>query len=124
MLTTITEDEDEACQIIKKLLAAGAVSSEADEDLATVFHRIVAHSDARLVSTLLAFDPKAKTVVNIPYMPLYSTVIFPLVSAICKGSYSVLATLLAYGASINIPKDDLERAKDMKYVIKFTIPIR
>ncbi|KAI0084195.1 hypothetical protein BDY19DRAFT_997912 [Irpex rosettiformis] len=114
MLTTITEDEDEACKIVKKLLAAGAVSSEADENFATIFHRIVGRSKSKLVSALLARDPNAKAVLNIPFLPSYGTVMFPLVSAVNNGSYAMLATLLAYGAHVDISDDDLERARDMK----------
>lgn len=117
LLAAVTEDETEACRIVEKLLTAGAVSSEADEDLATVFHRIVAQSKWRLVSTLLARDPNAKAVLNVPYMPGYSNVVFPLVSAVSRGSYSTLACLLAYGAKINSSQDELERARDTKYVI-------
>lgn len=117
MLTAITEDEDIACEVAEKLLAAGAVSSEADESLSTVLHRMVCLSKAKLVATFLRCDPNARAVLDVPYMAPYQKIMFPVASAILIGSYSVLAVLLAHGAKLLITKDDFEKARDMKYVI-------
>ncbi|KAI0683269.1 hypothetical protein BC835DRAFT_758930, partial [Cytidiella melzeri] len=114
LLTSLIEDEDTASQIAERLLAAGNVSSEADEDLSTVFHCLVCRAKPKLVSTILSRDPNAKMVLNVPYMPIHQPVIFPLVSCVLSGSYSLLAVLLAHGAKVNISTDDLERARDMK----------
>ena len=113
-LTSAIEDEDVACKIAQQLLAAGAVSSEADEDLYTVFHRIVCSARPYLVSALLRADPNARAVINSPatHHQFYD-VIFPIVSVILTGSYSTLAVLLAHGANAEYSPDDLEKAIQM-----------
>ncbi|KAI0337566.1 ankyrin [Trametopsis cervina] len=114
MLTAVTEDEDTACLIAEKLLATGVVTSEADENLATVLHRMICVPKPKLVSTFLRCDPNAKAVIHVPHMQAYNPVIFPVVSAVNIGSYSTLATLLAYGTNLSITDDDLERARELK----------
>lgn len=117
MLTAVAEDEAVACGLVEKLLAAGAFSSEADDNLFTHFHRMINLRKPAIVATLLRCDPKAKAALDVPVMPSsYQPVVFPIVSAIRSGSYSVLAVLLAHGAKLSITKDDFEKAREMKYV--------
>ncbi|PSR72889.1 hypothetical protein PHLCEN_2v11256 [Hermanssonia centrifuga] len=114
ILTAATNDEDKACQIVEKLLAAGAVCSEADNQLFSIFHRMVCSGKPGLVSTFLKSDPSCKAVLSVPWMDQWSTVVFPIVSAIRSGSYSVLALLLAYGTNVVISQEDFQRARDLK----------
>lgn len=81
LLTATTTDEEKACRIAEKLIAAGAVTSEADDDLLTIFHRAVYSGRPSLVSTFLKVDPNAKVVMSVPWMDTYSTAVFPIVSA-------------------------------------------
>lgn len=114
ILAATTEDDDKSNQIAEKLIAAGAVTSEADDNLLTIFHRSIYSRRPGLVSTFLRVDPNAKVVLSVPAMDNYSTTVFPVVSAIHDGAYSVLAVLLAYGAKLQITRDDFERARDMR----------
>ncbi|KAF7790774.1 hypothetical protein EIP86_001731 [Pleurotus ostreatoroseus] len=113
-LTALTRSEEVAGKIIEKLLAAGAVSSEADQNLFTGFHRLLITAKSKLVATLLRTDPNAKAVLDVPWMDDHSAV-FPIVSTILMSSYSMLAILLAYGAKLNITEDDFQRARDMRF---------
>lgn len=121
MLSAVTEDEDVACSAAVKLLAAGAFSAEADDKLSTIFHRMICLSKVKLVATFLRCDPKAKAVLDVPYMAYYQPVVYPVVSAIRLGSYSLLAVLLAHGAKLNMTKDDFEKGRDLKYVSSFCL---
>ncbi|KAJ3554073.1 hypothetical protein NM688_g3295 [Phlebia brevispora] len=112
-LTAATPDEEAACKIMEKLLSAGAVSSEANADLFTILHRMIWSSKPKLFSALLRMDPSSKAVLDVPCMTQIYTV-FPVVSAIISGSYSILALLLAYGAKLMISEDEFQRARDMK----------
>ena len=119
--TATTEDDEKASQVAEKLIAAGAVTSEADDNLLTIFHRSIYTGRPSLVSTFLKVDPNAKVVLSVPAMDNYASTIFPVVSAVSSSSYSVLAVLLAHGAKLQITRDDFQRARDMKYVFSHTI---
>lgn len=114
ILTAVAEEDDKACQAMEKLVAAGAVASEADDSLLTIFHRSVYTGRPRLVYQLLKSDPNAKVVLDFPWMDNYSSAVYPVVSAVNGGFYSVLAVLLAHGAKVVISRDDFQRARDMK----------
>lgn len=109
-LTLIIEDEDRASKMAERLLLAGATSSAADQSACTIFYQAVIHNNIGVVSTLLKHDPNAQTVLNFPLMN-YNNVVFPLVIAIDKRAYSVVALLLAHGAKINFTEEDVSRAK-------------
>ena len=111
---TQTHDDEKANRIAEKLIAAGAVTSEADENLLTIFHRAIYSGRPSLVSTFLKADPNARVVLTVPWMDTYSTAIFPIVSAVNGRAYSVLAILLAHGAKLTITRDDFQRARDTR----------
>ncbi|KAF9808872.1 hypothetical protein IEO21_07710 [Rhodonia placenta] len=113
-ITALTRDERVRGEIARKLVAAGATSSQADENLLTVFHRIVRSGKADLVLTLLRCDPSAKAVVNTPYVDAQARTVYPVVSAIDKGHYSVLAVLLAYKAKLMLGEDDYDHFKTIR----------
>lgn len=114
ILSAAAEDETLACKTAEKLIAAGAVTSEADEHLFTILHRSVVVGSPKLLATMLRSDPNSKAVLNIPYMDDYSSALFPVTSAVVSGSYATLALLLAHGAKIVITEDDFQRARDLK----------
>ncbi|KAH9930561.1 ankyrin [Amylocystis lapponica] len=111
----LTEKDDVACQIVQKLIAAGAVSSEADEDLFTIFHKFVCSRRPDLVATLLRSDTNAKVVINVPFVPRWHRTIFPIVSAIATQDYATLAVLLAYDVKLVITEADYSRASDQRF---------
>ncbi|GBE83207.1 hypothetical protein SCP_0502540 [Sparassis crispa] len=111
--TILTEDQDVACQIAKKLFAAGAVSSEADDELVTVFHRVVAAGRPQLVATFLSSDPNAKVVINTPHVAPFGTITSPIISTITRGNWSTLAILLAFNAKLTLTEEDFYRAREM-----------
>ncbi|EED78996.1 predicted protein [Postia placenta Mad-698-R] len=113
-ITALTRHERIRGEIARKLIAAGATSSQADENLLTVFHRIVRSGKADLVLTLLRCDPSAKAVVNTPYVDAQARTVYPVVSAIDKGHYSVLAVLLAYKAKLVLGEDDYDHFKTIR----------
>ncbi|OBZ73133.1 hypothetical protein A0H81_06697 [Grifola frondosa] len=113
-LTVLTTDDDAACKVAKKLLAGGAISSEADEDLLTIFHRIACAGKAKLLSTILSSDPNAKAVINTPYVHQNFMMTFPVVSAIVVGSHSALAVLLAFGGKLIATEEDINKAQDQR----------
>lgn len=114
ILTAVAEDEDKACTTVERLVAAGAVTSEADENLYTLLHRAVLARRPRLLEAFLRADPNAKAVLNIPWMDDWQLAVFPIVSAVNSGSYSTLAVLLAYGAKVVITRDEFQKARDLK----------
>ncbi|KAH9944936.1 hypothetical protein B0H21DRAFT_823086 [Amylocystis lapponica] len=91
----LTEKDDVACQIVQKLIAAGAVSSEAGRRPLTIFHKFGLLSPTDLVATLLRSDTNAKVVIN---------------------DYATLAVLLAYDVKLVITEADYSRASDQRYV--------
>ncbi|KAH9949875.1 ankyrin [Amylocystis lapponica] len=114
-VTILTEKDDAAGQIVQKLMAAGAVSSEADEDLFTIFHKFVCSRRPELVAALLRSDTNAKVVINAPYVPYWGHTTFPVVSAIATRDYATLAILLAYDAKLVFTEADFSRASDQRF---------
>ncbi|KAF9817272.1 hypothetical protein IEO21_03532 [Rhodonia placenta] len=113
-LTALTSNETVGCEIAPKLVAAGATSSQADENLFTVLHRLVRSGKADLVLTLLRCDPSAKAVLNTPFVDQQGNTVYPVVSAIDKGYYSVLAVLLAYKAKLVFGEDDFDHFRTIR----------
>ncbi|KAI0656088.1 ankyrin [Cubamyces menziesii] len=113
-LTLFIRDIDAACEVAKKLFAHGAVSSQADEDLVTIFHQVVCARKPALVDTFLRHDPNAKAVLDAPRVERNTETTFPVVSAIGKGSHSTLAVLLAYGAKYVYSEEDWSRARELR----------
>ena len=114
-LTMLRPDEDEACMIAERLILGGATSSPADAQFRTIFFRIVAAKKAKLASTIMRCDPNANAVINSPYIA-WSNVIFPLVVAIHERDYSMTATLLAYGARLQLLEEDITKVIATRFV--------
>ena len=114
ILTVFTQDEERAVKIAERLIATQAISSTADKNLFTIFHRIVAAGKTKIVASLLAHDPNAKKVLNSPAWFGYGLV-FPIVSTINAGDYSTLSVLLAHGAKLLYLQEDTSRAEEKRY---------
>ncbi|RXW15843.1 hypothetical protein EST38_g10015 [Candolleomyces aberdarensis] len=112
-VTILREDEDEACTIAEHLVKAGASSSTADEQLFTIFHNIVASSRLKLAACVLKCDPNAKQVIDSPAIR-YNDVIFPIVTAVQKFDYAMVALLVAYGAKLDLSEQDISKAVEAK----------
>lgn len=120
-LTTLRDDEDQACKVAEALIRAGAVSSSANDDMQTILLKFVNTDKVKLVSTLLYHDPKAKAVLDFPEVQ-YSDIYFPLVSAISRGEYGMVLALLAHGAKISYTDEDVTHAiQSKKFVSKHVI---
>ncbi|KAI0367118.1 ankyrin [Pilatotrama ljubarskyi] len=113
-LTVLTRDIDIACEVAKKLFANGAASSEADDNLFTIFHKVVCAQKPLLVDVFLRHDPNAKAVLNSPYMSYNALATFPIVSAVAKADFPTMAVLLAYGAKIAFTEEDWSRARELR----------
>lgn len=109
----LTLNEEAAADIVEKLLQAGATTSQADENLFSIFHAFVCSGKRRLVARALRADPNAKVSLNIPNLRNGPAAVYPLVSAITKGDYALVALLLAHGALVKFSEDDVDRAKQM-----------
>jgi ankyrin repeat protein len=117
-LTIYTQDEVRAAKIAEQFIAAQAISSTADVNLLTIFHRIVAAGKTKIVASLLAHDPNAKKVLNSPAWFGYrygSGLVFPIVSTINAGDYATLSVLLAHGAKLLYTPEDTSRAEESRY---------
>ncbi|KAI9060760.1 ankyrin [Trametes sanguinea] len=114
VLAALTNEVDVAREVAKRLFAKGAISSEADDNLFTVFHKVVTVANPLLVDAFLQHDPNAKAVIDSPYMAKNCEATFPVVSAIAKGSYATLAVLLANGARCKYTEEDWSRARDLR----------
>lgn len=117
LLTAANADDSSACATAEKLIAAGAITSEADDDLLTVLHRAVLAGRPKILSTMIRSDRNSKPVLDIPRLGSYQGTVYPIVSAIITGSYATLATLLAYGAKLHLTEADFQRAKDLRCVL-------
>ncbi|KAF8260330.1 hypothetical protein EI94DRAFT_1780506 [Lactarius quietus] len=95
-LTIYTQDEERAAKIAERLIAAQAISSTADDNLFTIFHRIVAAGKTKIVASLLSHDANAKKVLN----------------TIKAGDYATLSLLLAHGAKLSYSPGDVSRAEE------------
>lgn len=109
-------DDKMACQIAQTLFSAGAISSEADDNLYTAFHRAVDTGHPNIVSTFFRCDPSAKAVVSIPWID-EKLAIWPVVSALQHQAYGVLAVILVQGAKLVIDEDDFGRVREFRWVI-------
>lgn len=114
-LTIYTQDEERAAKIAERLVAAQAISSTADENLLTIFHRMVVAGKTKIVMSLLNRDPNAKKVLDFPAWAGLGLV-FPPVSSILSGDYATLSVLLAHGAKLVYSPEDASRAERAKYV--------
>ncbi|KDR74215.1 hypothetical protein GALMADRAFT_123653 [Galerina marginata CBS 339.88] len=110
-LTILREDQDEACKIAERLIQAGASSSTADEYMRTILHAAVFNGRTKLVETLLRCDPNAKTVLDFPAIQ-GQNVVFPIVTAINKKHYGLVALLLANEAKLTFDEKDITRAQE------------
>jgi ankyrin repeat protein len=116
-LLILREDEDEASKILERLILAGASTSTADDQMRSIFHRVVMADKLRLVSSILHCDPNAKAVLEFPAFVQYGGgVVLPIVSAIAAGKYAMIALLLAHGAKLVIAEEDVAKALSMAYV--------
>ena len=116
-LTIFTQDEERAAKIAERLIAAQAISSTADDNLFTIFHRIVAAGKTKIVASLLTHDPNAKKVLNSPAWYGHGHgLVFPIVSTINAGDYATLSVLLAHGAKLLYLPEDTSRAEEKWYV--------
>ncbi|KAL0573061.1 hypothetical protein V5O48_008902 [Marasmius crinis-equi] len=114
-VTMYREDEKEAVQIVERLVAAGASSSTADDNLVTILSKFIHANKTQLVLALLRVDPKAASVINFPAMYMsrgyYNrTVAFPLNYAVSAERYAIVAALLAYGAKTVFDEKDVTEA--------------
>ena len=122
-LTTLTMDVNVAGEVVKKLVAAGATSSQADDDLFTIFHKVVCANRPELVEAFLRNDPTAKAVIGLPFMTRRAQMTLPIVSAIIKHNPSMVAVLLAYGAKISVGEEEFIRARELRYGCCFHLNI-
>ena len=112
-LTIFNDNEDRAIAIVDQLLRAGASSSQANEELYSIFHSVVRSGKTRIIVKLLEADPKSAAALNIPTF-CRGKAVYPLVSAIAKGYLAIAVYLIAYGANVAISADDLQKAKNMR----------
>lgn len=115
LLAINIENDDIACRISQRLITAGTITSEADDNLYTMLHRAVDTDRPKIVLTFLRHDPNARAVTNIPWMH-QSLAIWPVVSALQAQSYGVLAVLLTHGGKLVIDEVDFGRARDLRLV--------
>ena len=108
-LTILREDEDEACKIAERLILAGATSTTANETVDTIFHAAVRSGRAKLVATMLRCDQHAHSVIDLPLVQ-YQNITFPILTAIKKQDYAVLAVMLAHDAKLVLDEADTTRA--------------
>ena len=113
-LASLTRDPSTASEAAKRLVAAGATSSQADDFVFTIFHRIVCTGRAELVEALLRNDPSAKAVIDAPHVSGSLEMVHPVVSAITRRNYSALAVLLAHGAKYSFSEEDFTDAKKLR----------
>ncbi|PIL29519.1 transporter [Ganoderma sinense ZZ0214-1] len=113
-LTALTMDVGVAGEVVKKLVAAGATSSQADDDLFTIFHKIVCANKPELAEAFLRNDPNAKAVIESPFMSGGALMTLPIVSAIVNHNPSMVAVLLAYGAKLTVTEEEFSRARELR----------
>ncbi|KAJ7196941.1 ankyrin repeat protein [Mycena pura] len=111
MLTALGEDDERTCKIAECLILAGASCTATDQerDGRTIFYRAVEANKPNLVATFLRCDPNANVALNHPTIG-WAGAITPLVAAVAKGHYSVIATMVAHGAKFALSQEELERA--------------
>jgi ankyrin repeat protein len=121
-LTMYTQDEERAAKVAERLVAAQAISSTADENMLTIFHRMVVTGKTKIVMSLLDRDPNAKKVLDFPAWAGLGLV-FPPVSSILSGDYATLSVLLAHGAKLVYSPEDASRAERAKYAKLCLLPV-
>ncbi|KAJ8080933.1 hypothetical protein PM082_017768 [Marasmius tenuissimus] len=112
-VTMYRQDEAEAMKIIERLVAAGASSSTANDELETILSKFIQAEKTQLVLTLLRVDPKAASIINFPAVDgrYYNrSATFPLNYAISSDNYAMVAALLAYGAKLVFDEKDVTEA--------------
>ena len=112
-LTIYIQDEDRAAKIAERLVSAQAISSTADNNLLTIFHRMVISAKTKIVMSLLNLDPNSKKVLDFPAWA-GQDLVFPPVSSILSGDYATLSVLLAHGAKLVYSPEDASRADRAK----------
>ncbi|KAF8164736.1 hypothetical protein B0H34DRAFT_647969 [Crassisporium funariophilum] len=117
-LAFLRTDEDEACKVVERLILAGATSSTANDTMHTIFHSAVQSGRTKIVSTILRCDPHAGAVINFPAVH-HQSVVFPVITAIVKKDYSVLAVMLAHGAKLQLDEADITRAQEAAYANRY-----
>ena len=121
-LTIYAQDEERAAKIAERLVAAQAISSTADANLLTIFHRMVIAGKTKILMSLLNCDPNAKKVLDFPSWA-GPWLVFPPVSSILSGDYATLSVLLAHGAKLVYSPEDASRAQRAKYVKLCLLPV-
>ena len=121
-LTIYTQDEERAAKVAERLVAAQAISSTANKNLLTIFHRMVIAGKTKTVMSLLNRDPNAKKVLHFPAW-VGLGLVFPPVSSILSGDYATLSVLLAHGAKLVYSPEDASRAERAKYVQLCLLPV-
>ncbi len=58
------------------------------------------------MQTILEHDEGASTVIDFPQMN-YASIVFPIVTAISKGNYAMVALLMAYGAKLSYKEEEV-----------------
>ena len=111
ILTRYTQSDERAAKIVERLVAAHAISSTADEQRLTIFHRLVLAKKTRIVASLLRCDQNAKKVLDTPARS-GSKLVFPVVSSIRFGDYATLSVLLAHGVKLAYSPEDTSRAEE------------
>lgn len=109
----LLQNQDKAQEIIDLLLRAGATSSQAGNDLFSIFHAFINAGRIDLVKKLLQADPTANAVINIPRLE-NSTIYYPLTTAIARGHYSLAVLLIGYGAKVSITPEDSQKVRNMQ----------
>ncbi|KAL5513252.1 hypothetical protein ACEPAH_3650 [Sanghuangporus vaninii] len=92
-LAVLISDDARAEEIIDQLIRAGATCAQADERLFSVFHYLVLSGRTRLVEKIRRSDLGAVAALNVPFAG--RKMVYPIVSAISRHFYSVVALLKA-----------------------------
>ncbi|KAF7354601.1 Ankyrin repeat protein [Mycena sanguinolenta] len=108
-LTVLPEEDQRICKIAERLILAGASCSAADQTQRTIFERAVISGRAKLVETFLRYDPNAKAALN-HLTASWGGATSPLGTAVSLRNYSVVATMVAYGAKMAPSEEDVQRA--------------
>lgn len=114
-LLILRQDRSTVASIAERLITAGASASEADDELRTIFHHAVAHNQHDLVKAFLKLDKNARTLINFPLIER-GDVQSPIVSAVVLRQHSMVALLLALGATLDLSDDDASKALEQRCV--------
>ena len=117
LLTVLMSDEEQAPAIIGLLLKSGASSAQADERLISIFHSVISSGKRHIVNALLKEDPHSKAALHVPAFTNHNKLLYPIVTAIAKGHYAIVATLLSHGAKVWFGPEDVDKAKNLLCVV-------